>query len=268
MQLNFLFWNTGLATPDPEIAQLARDCDAHIIVLSEYDGDGKGALRELLAIKPEYNFIPPIGCERIRLFVSFPVGTIEHGPETGRYTIKQLSLPGHSPITLCLAHLHSKLHTDAFDQLHHASYFKRAIEEGEKAFNHSNTIVIGDLNMNPFDPGMMSTSGLNAVSCIKVAARVSRSIDEVDHLFFYNPCWNLLGDFNQPAGTFFHGSPGTQSHYWNTLDQVVLRPAVAEKLIKTSLRIITKAGGVELNCRKGRPKISDHFPISFSMNLD
>lgn len=239
-----------------------------MVVLSEYDGDGNTALASLMSIDSNYRLIPSIGCERIRLFVSLPGSNIEHGPETGRYTIKQLSIPGHRPLTLCLAHLQSKLHAEAFDQLHFASYFKMSIEEGEEQFSHSNTIVMGDLNMNPFDPGMVSANGLNAVSCLKVASRISRSIDDRDHQFFYNPCWNLLGDFNQPAGTFFHSSPGTQSHYWHTLDQVLLRPAIAERLIQTSLKIVTSAGGSTLTCGKGRPKASDHLPVSFSLDLD
>ncbi|MEN5102307.1 hypothetical protein [Stenotrophomonas sp. TWI809] len=212
--------------------------------------------------------MPSIACDRIRLYTTFPQSTIDHGPETDRHTIKQLSLPGLPPLILGLAHLPSKLHSDDFDQLHNAMYFRSSIEEGEESFRHQNTIAMGDFNMNPFDPGMISAGGLNAVPCAEIAKKINRTVNGKVHDFFYNPTWNLLGDFNQPTGSYYHASPSHLSHYWNMLDQVVLRPSIASMLIKNSLQLITNTGTTPLIDPKGRPLVSDHLPLSFSLNYN
>ncbi|WP_375067572.1 endonuclease/exonuclease/phosphatase family protein [Stenotrophomonas lactitubi] len=267
MQLNFLLWNTGGKAPDAEIGQLAKDCQAHVVALCEYNGDGSGALRALLAIDSSFALTPPMGCARVKLFTTFPPASMDHGPEADRYTVKQLSPPGIAPLTLCLAHLPSKRNADDVDQIHFANLFKSDIEEGERRFGHTNTIVMGDLNMNPFDDGMTSALGLNAVPCLALASKEKRTIHGKDHHFFYNPSWNLLGDFQKPAGTYFYSSPGTSAHYWHTLDQVIVRPSIAPRFVAASLRIVTTAGTFELTGRNGRPSTSDHLPITFSIDM-
>lgn len=87
-------------------------------------------------------------------------------------------------------------------------------------------------------------------------------------LFFYNPSWNLLGDFNGSPGTYYHGSPGYLSRFWNLLDQVILRPEIAGRLEKSSLAIITSAGGKSLVGPDGRPNCCDHLPLTFALNLE
>lgn len=252
---------------DEELGLLAKEVDANIVILSEYPSDGSSALLELSRGNPDFKLVPEIGCKRIKLLITFDLGHLSHGPEASHYSIKELRIPGCSPLLFCSVHLMSKLHSNDYDQLHGATRLRRSIEEGETLFEHSNTIAIGDFNMNPFDPGMVSASALNAVSCLRVAERKSRTVDEESHNFFYNPTWNLLGDFEYPSGTYYHGSPRQLSHFWNTLEQVILRPSIARSLIPGSLRILTSAGQKPLLCSLGRPTCSDHLPITFSLRL-
>lgn len=267
MRLKCLFWNAGRKLPDMEIASLATSTDANVIALAEYGGDGKSLLHALHGSKNSFYIVPTIGCERIRLLTVFKPNLIKHRREADRYTIKEIMIPGVSRLLLCIAHLPSKLHANDVDQLHSASYFKQDIEMAEAEANHSNTIVFGDFNMNPFDDGMISAAAMNSLPCLSTARREKRIISGRSHSFFYNPSWNLLGDFNGAPGTFFHKSPGYLGHYWNTLDQVMLRPAIAHQFDKTSFEILTKAGTHSLGNGNGYPTVSDHFPIFFSINL-
>lgn len=267
MQLNCLFWNTSLGTPDKEIVSLVSSTKANLLALAEYGGDSIGLISELGATGLCFYRIPTIGCKRIQMLTGFPPTKIVHKREADRYTIKEIAVPGMLRLLVCVAHLPSKLHSNDIDQLHTASFFKHEIELAEAEATHSNTIVFGDFNMNPFDDGMISAAAMNSIPCSLTAQRGFRTIEGRKHSFFYNPMWNLLGDFSGSPGTYFHTSPGYRSHYWNILDQVVLRPAVAARLSKPSLAVLTKAGKQSLVNKSGRPEVSDHLPIRFSVDI-
>ncbi len=267
MLLKCLFWNAGRKKLDTEVAALAKQTDANVIALAEYPADGLDVLRQFASLNLDFHLVPTIACDRIRLFTKFPLANVTPGPEANRYTIKELSVPGMERVLLCLAHLPSKLHSDDVDQLHEAIYFRKDIESAEVSSNHQNTIVLGDFNMNPFDDGMVSAAAMNAVPSLAIARRESRVVSGRSHQFFYNPMWNLLGDFAGAPGSYFLSSPGYLSHYWNLLDQVLLRPTIADRLDRSSLGVLTQAGTMSLLSQDGRPKISDHLPIYFSLDL-
>ena len=79
--------------------------------------------------------------------------------------------------------------------------------------------------------------------------------------------WNLLGDFNQPYGTYYHSGNDTVNTYWNIYDQVIIRPALRERFVKESLMIIKETKTRFLLDHKGHPnkRISDHLPIMFEI---
>lgn len=268
MQLKCLFWNAGRSSPDKEILDLIRTTGANFVALAEYSGDIRNLLRGLNDSGLDFFLVPIIGCERIHLLTAFEPTYLHHGREADRYTIKELALPGCIRLLICLVHLPSKLHAEDVDQLHTALYFKQDIESAEADAGHDNTIVFGDFNMNPFDDGMVSAAALNSVPCLTLAKKEVRKVGGRNHTFFYNPMWNLLGDFEGPPGTYFHKSPGYLSHYWNLLDQVLLRPSIADRLKKNSLTVITEAGTSSLVSENGgKPKLSDHLPICFSIEI-
>ena len=72
---------------------------------------------------------------------------------------------------------------------------------------------MGDFNLNPFENLMTNTAGLNAVSCRTTAQRRKKREGKD---FFYNPCWNLLGDQNLPPGTYYYSS--CAEPIWHLLD--------------------------------------------------
>lgn len=267
MQLNCLFWNAGRKSPDAEVAAIALANQVNLIALTEYADTGVALLHELTRLGLSFFLVPNIGCERIKLLTTFPPSHFVHSREADRYTIKELCIPGALHILLCMAHLPSKLHSDDIDQLHTATYFKQDIELAEIDSGHTNSVVFGDFNMNPFDDGMVSAAALNSLPCLATAKKSARVISGKTHNFFYNPTWNLLGDFKGIPGTYYHSSPGYKSHYWNMLDQVVIRPSIADRFDKNSFSILTDAGTTSLIGGNGKPSISDHLPLFFSINL-
>jgi hypothetical protein len=129
--------------------------------------------------------------------------------------------------------------------------------------------LVGDLNMNPFDPGVASAHGLHAVMVRSKAAEATREILGEAYRMFYNPMWGCFGDRTAgPPGTFYLSSSKPLNHFWNIYDQVLLRPALADSL--AGLDILDSCGGAPLLTRGGLPDraaASDHLPVLFRLDL-
>lgn len=257
----------GKRNLDDEIVSLAEDTQPDFLVLAEFENDATELLRKLTKNCPQLNLIPRIACDRITLFSTCPPSQVYPKRETSRFTIQEVRRPGAMPFLLGLVHLPSKLHAIDEDQLYSTVLLRNEIEAAETEVGHRNTLVLGDFNMNPYDKGMVFAAAMNAISCLMTAERQSRIVQGQEQRFFYNPCWNLLGDFGETPGTYYHHTPGSLSYYWNTLDQVLMRPTLARSLDKSTFRIVQSVRGNPLISADGLPSASDHLPITFTANL-
>jgi hypothetical protein len=126
---------------------------------------------------------------------------------------------------------------------------------------------MGDLNMEPYEPGIVSSETLHATMCAKIARRRVRQVHGEKRSFFYNPMWNLLGDKTEgPPGTFYRSKNDPNARFWHMTDQVLLRPDAIDLVNMDSLGIVTKADALDLATKDGMPnrKHSDHFSICIS----
>ena len=266
--MNILFWNVGKKNLESEIATIMTSTHTDILVLAEYENASSSLLRILQQRGIiEYSALSTIGCNRIKVFTNSEIKYFRPVEDADRYSIIEFHKPGHLRLLMAMVHLSSKLYWKEDDQRIEVSYFKSNIERIEKREGHSNTIILGDFNMNPFDPGMISAEAMHSLPCLRTAKSGYRIIKKRKHLFFYNPSWNLLGDRDGVAGTYFYKDSNYISYHWNLLDQVILRPGIADRFDKQSFRIVTESGGVNLLNDNNRPALSDHLPIFFSMNL-
>mgnify|MGYP003374493929 CR=1 FL=1 len=270
--MNFLFWNINQiedTSINLNIAKLINETNSEFVVLAEYNQNGIDLLKELFNFGLDFSEIKQLGCQRISIFSNFHTFYLSHVYDEERYTIKELKMPNCDPLLVVLVHLISKLHANDDDQLVSALKLKEQIEFAEQNANHKNTIVIGDFNMNPFDKGMVSVVGMNSLPCLKTAkkSKARRKFQRKEYSFFYNPMWNLFGDFNGAPGTYFHSNPPSLSLYWNILDQVLIRPGIANNFENKSLKVVEKIGSSSLVDKRNRPLLSDHLPIFFSMTI-
>lgn len=265
--MNILFWNLNQQVRVAEICALfiAHQCD--MAVFAEYVDDDAEVLSQLRAEGVACCFLQTIGCSRIKILAKTSFDFFSIKKESERYTFRELNLPGKIPTLFCMIHFHSKLHADNNDQMIEAAYLKTEIESTEAELGHKNTMVFGDFNMNPFDAGMYFANAMNSVPCKYLAQSSPRNINGREHSYFYNPSWNLLGDRNEVPGSYYYGGGKYSKMHWNTLDQLIVRPDLSGRLVVGSLRILTSAGGENLLSPKRRPRLSDHFPMFFSMNL-
>jgi endonuclease/exonuclease/phosphatase family metal-dependent hydrolase len=267
VRLKFVFWNLGKRVQGDLLVDLVESTRADILVLAERSEEDRSLLRALNERGIYWYEQDKTGCERIHVYSSFLPSHFIPRRETGHYSIQQFVAPGYLPILLGMVHLPSKMWQKENDQMIHATYVREAIEELEKKVGHERTLIVGDFNMNPFDAGMFAANAFHSQSCLRTARGKPRVIGERSHSFFYNPTWNLLGDRHGPPGTFFYPGSTYTSLHWNTLDQVILRPVLADRFDNNSLKIVTSAGGRSLLSNKGRPSASDHLPIEFSIDL-
>ncbi len=139
------------------------------------------------------------------------------------------------------------------------------IEQSEQECGHAKTILLGDLNVNPFEIGMVGTGGLHAVMSRDVASRGSRTVQSREYDFFYNPMWARFGDQESGApGTYYYDKAEHVTYFWNMFDQVLVRPSLLDGLDFESVRILTSVGGVSLLGPGGKPDRSvgsDHLPV-------
>jgi len=172
--------------------------------------------------------------------------------------------PGEDELLIAAAHLPSKQDYSDESQVFEAVHFARQIEDAEKHCGHQRTVVIGDLNMNPFEAGMVAASGgLHAVGSRRVAERERRTVHARPYQFFYNPMWAHFGDRGETAGTYYYESGEPLCYFWNMFDQVLLRPALLDGFTHEQVRIVTRVGKSSL-VRDGCPDKemwSDHLPV-------
>jgi hypothetical protein len=130
---------------------------------------------------------------------------------------------------------------------------------------------MGDLNVNPFEAGMVGTGGLHAVMSREVASRGSRTVQAREYDFFYNPMWAHFGDRqNGPPGTYYYDKAEHVTYFWNIFDQILVRPALLEGLGSESVRILTSVKGLSLLGPGGRPDravASDHLPVLLDLDF-
>jgi exonuclease III len=191
--------------------------------------------------------------------------------EDRRVQARNIIDPLYGNFSLVLVHYQSKLHWDDNDQNAHASELKYFIDELENQVEHDRTVVIGDFNMNPFQLGMIQTTGLHTTMDRRIAEWGSRVVDGKRYKFFYNPMWSFFGERGKGEinGTYFYNSSKPVSYFWNIFDQVILRPSLLDAFDEDSLEILNEINGQNLLTIHGRidNTISDHLPVIFDLNL-
>ena len=268
----FLFWNMGNKPLLDLVTALAYEHRVDVLMLAECPLPRPALLDGLNTGNPA-RFIQPIPSfsKNVTILVRFPTESAHVVRESDRISIWRLRPPFAEEIILVTAHLPSKRYQSDADQAQHCTWIIRDIEEAEATYGHSRTILCGDLNMDPFEHGVVGGAGFHAVMTRRIAARGYRSIQHHDRKFFYNPMWSFFGDlFEGPPGTYYRRSPGQLGYFWHMFDQVLLRPSLLPRFDGRDLAILTTAGGQTLLTRDGTPDAqhaSDHLPILFRIEL-
>lgn len=267
-----LFWNINKKRLFREIKSLCDENEVNILILAEAKPDISDA-EVLLALNSDREnvYIAPFNpSPRLSFFFRYPAESIGLVADEGGIAIRTISPPIGIEILLVALHLPSKLYMTEDDQKFQAVRVSQLIQEAESKVGHTRSLVIGDLNMNPFEAGIVGADGLHAVMTQTIARKHSRKVQGKDRLFFYNPMWGRMGDSSIGApGTYYYAGSSYVSYFWNTFDQVLLRPALLDFFSQDDLNVISQIGDNDLMTEIGiSPSYSDHLPIIVKLQIE
>lgn len=269
--ITFLFWNLNKKSLEGRVARLAEKHEVDIVILAECSIPPQSMIDALHQRTGRRFNLPFSACEKIVIYTGFPKGFLKAKREGERFTIRKLALPGLDDVLIVATHFPSKLFWSKESQAQECVKLSEEIRLAERRVGHSRTILVGDLNMNPFEDGIVSASGLHGVMTRQIAAKQTRIVQDREYPFFYNPMWGRLGDMTEgPAGTHYNPRSEHVSFFWNMFDQVLLRPALLPFFRNEELKILAEDGEESLVNHVGLPDdsiASDHLPILFRLNL-
>jgi vacuolar-type H+-ATPase subunit F/Vma7 len=272
LSLGFAFWNTNKRPIANLIRQLADENDVDVIILAENAIDPAHLLDSLNENQQRTYLLDAIPSPKITLLSRLPQNSIKPISDDLGICIRHVAPPVGDSLLLVGAHFPSKLHRDEIGHLGFTTRVATMIKEAEERVGHCRTLLVGDLNMNPFEPGIIAANGLHAIMSRRIAERHSRYVDGVSYPFFYNPMWGRFGDSTQgPPGTYHYGPTGYNSHFWNIFDQILLRPSLLPFFNDDQLQIISQIGTVKLIDEDDIPDpsiASDHLPVVFRLNVN
>ncbi len=282
--INIITWNIKRNKTDNFYSLLNKMLDYYkidIFVLQEASGiDLKYKIDDKYAEIPNINN----GIKWVRLFynkeISIGFGNVKIELNNKLFFV-EFNIINHI-FTFCGSHFYSKANRGNQSKMKKSQEYKNyeipnLISKYEEDRKHTKTIVVGDFNYNPFDKFMnINIKAKQNKNIVKLLKKLNNS----DNLF-YNPMWNLLGDYNfieekrKPSGTYYLKEPNSEQFFWNLLDGVLLRPAMMDTLKMNTLQIICEFEGIKLTKNKLyknnlfiNEKYSDHLPIIFTLNLD
>ncbi|MCX7110574.1 MAG: hypothetical protein NTX45_10685 [Proteobacteria bacterium] len=270
--LKFLLWNLNKKPLQDSIERLARMHEVDVIVLLENDITSDLLLRTLNPPGTgDYYFSPGL-CRKVHIFCKFLDDYIKPVYESDRMTIRHLILPSKIDILLAAVHFPSKRYWDVDSQALECTILSDEIRQVENDCGHARTVLMGDLNMNPFEAGVISACGLHATMSGKIAQeKKSRVVQSREYQFFYNPMWSLFGDATRgPAGTYYYESAKHSVQFWHMFDQVLLRPDMIPVFKHDELKILETDGNLSFLTRQGIPdkrRSSDHLPVLFGIDI-
>jgi hypothetical protein len=268
--IRLLFWNMASKATPSLVATLAAEHDPDIIILVE-SAYATATTAEELFIRTGLVYDVPLSLtDRIQFLVKMPAEYVQPLYDGPGMSIKHVQPILGRTFLLAAVHLPSKSHLDTTNQATLCSRWVQYIHEAEKTVGHLRTLLVGDLNMNPFEPGIVGAEGFHAISSRAVAARETRTVLRVKRPFFYNPMWSLMGDAVGPPGTYYYASSNPISYFWNTFDQVFLRAELARHFLPGDVAVVSMVGNESLVGSGGGPrkKISDHLPLIGTIRLE
>ncbi len=188
-----------------------------------------------------------------------------------RMAILRLKVGRPPGILLAGAHFHDRMRIPTPEGRALATMeFANTIAVVEDDIGHQRTVLLGDLNMNPFEAGVVGAGALHAVLTKELAESVPSLKARSGHRCFYNPMWGCFGDRSEgPPGTyFFENATDPANHFWQIYDQVLVRPELINAL--KQVRILDTDGEDRLVTESGRSRkaaFSDHLPLLLELAL-
>jgi exonuclease III len=286
MNLNFLTWNVKNNKSQDFFGDLHNHLinkNIDILILQECFFDNP--FEKSSKFKEIKDFLSEEGKRWVRIFINIET-RLNYTSQTS-YLSNKLKCVEIIPengyrFNLMGVHLYSEVGKSKEMQSFQNEDVPLYIKEFEEKQKSEKTIIVGDLNYKPFESELIRPNFLNASSnkeLIKYFGK--RELGGKKYDFFYNPMWNLLGDYDYLTksskinGTFYWYPDDVIKHHWNLIDGVLLRRSIMENLMIETLNVVTSLNGKLLVKSKITNSeesflengFSDHLPVSFTLKI-
>lgn len=264
-----VFWNLKNQDRSRLVASLAKQRKLNLIVLAESPVSDADLLAVLNKGRDIRYSCPESDCPRLQVVSGADELDLSeaYADISGRLTIRKL-IWRQIEFLFAAVHCISKLNWQDDDQHAEVQVLADQIRYWEETQGHRRTILVGDLNMNPFERGVTGATGLHGMMSKVDIAEGIRTIQARDYPFFYNPMWGHFGDRTPgPPGTYFCRTATPLSYDWNMFDQFMVRPDVLEHAAE-EVEIVSRIRRINLLNARGRPDDavgSDHLPVFFGL---
>jgi endonuclease/exonuclease/phosphatase family metal-dependent hydrolase len=271
--ISFLFWNVS---KNPRIAPilggLAVTYAIDLFLLAESPDDLPRILEEVNVVGRGHYQDAGVGIQsKVKVLSRLPEGDLvaRFTNPSRDMTIWSLRATAIPQILLAAVHLPAKVGgVTPESQFGWAQDVAREIREIEDQEQCRDTVLVGDLNMNPYEQGVVNVMALHALMTKDLTSNPDRLHRGREFRRFYNPMWGLFGDRTPgPAGTHLWDTSVPNNHHWYILDQVLLRPSLMNRLLHLQ---ILDGDGTRSYLANGYPRkdhVSDHLPLLFQLDL-
>ena len=161
--LTFLFWDLKKKPLQENIRRLVSMHKIDVLMFAEFSVEPALMVKTLNRKNISEFCHAPGACRKVEIFTRFPAKFISPVYENDRLTIRHLCLKDMTDILVAVGHFPSKTYQSNTSQAFECSELSREIRQAEREIGHSRTILVGDFNMNPFEDGIVSAGGFNAV---------------------------------------------------------------------------------------------------------
>jgi hypothetical protein len=279
MAKKVFFWNINGRGNSfaSKLASVATGCDIVLLAESKIDDveikDQLGLDRIPFKTSFDENELTP------KLYSNISSPILEHysNAPSKRLCFFTIQTKEFGEIILGGLHFPSKATYRGETQLSFANNYSKWIGEVEKLRNNKRTIIFGDFNMNPFEPGMIEPQAFNATLSYEIAKGGKRTSHFEKYDYFYNPMWSWLGDREYHSGVqkipgsfYYKATSDVTQIYWNVFDKVIVRPEIIDSIDYSSLKIteaIPLVALINQDCENKEDNFTDHLPLSFTLNI-
>lgn len=270
--MTFLFWNLMRQPIGDRLARITKVHEVDFVLLAECPYSPAEMLSILNSPGGSQYRFPVSLNDKIQVFSRMQASRIVEKSNTNlnRLSMREIRRRGGQDLLLGVLHFQSRVNWSETDQFGEATRCAREVARVEREVGHRRTILVGDFNMNPFSPAVVSSHGFHAMMTRERADERGRRVAGEVYDFFYNPMWSVFGDQTPgPPGTYYFSGSNPVNYYWNVYDQVLVRPALKDAFF--DVRILDFDGELSLLTRSGLPDArngSDHLPLMFRLNLE
>lgn len=258
------------------LTRLVQHRDLDVLVFAECEIGEPQITAALNAGSRGAYHCPPSRSRRIKVWTRLAPGAVVdryNGRTTDRFTVRTVTFPPPAPAPIRLVGVHLTDRQTAPTEAGRAGIVRPivdAISKLEQRDGDQRTVLIGDLNMNPYEAGVVSTHALHAVMTKELTQTVAGLTARQRYSCFYNPMWSCFGDVSTgPPGThYWANAEEPTNHFWQLYDQVLIRPELMTSFVR--VEILASDGRESLLTRAGRPRstvLSDHLPVYCEFNF-